>query len=230
MPSSRSALLLDEARKFIPGGVNSANRLVEPFQFFARSKGSRIWDADGNEFIDYHAGFGPPILGHNNPKVNKFVKETMDEIDFIGVGGMEMETRVAEKIVLHVPSAEKVLLCTSGSEATYHALRLARAHTRRKKIIKFQGCYHGWHDAILTNVLSAPDKLGKLDPHSKGILPEVLSNTIVVDFNDLEGVRRAVRANRGCRRDNTRADPAQHRIHPSQARIHQGIEGARGQG
>ena len=110
-------------------------------------------------------------MGHNNPKVNRFVKETMEEIDLVGVGTMEMETKVAAKIVQHVPSADRVLLCGSGSEATLHALRLARAHTKRKKIIKFQGCYHGWHDSLLTNVISAPERLGKLDPHSRGFFP-----------------------------------------------------------
>lgn len=192
----KSASLFEEARKYIPGGVNSNNRYVEPNQVFSRARGSRIWDVDGNEYIDYHAAFGPVILGHNNPKVNRFVKEIMDEIDLVGVGSFELEMKVAKKLVQHVPSAKKVLLCGSGSEATYHAIRVSRAHTKRSKIIKFQGCYHGWHDSVLMNVISAAERVGKRDPHSLGIPPHVLADTIVLDFNDLEAVERAVKANR----------------------------------
>jgi glutamate-1-semialdehyde 2,1-aminomutase len=196
MRNDRSLRLFEDARKYIPGGVNTSLRILDPPLVFTRAKGSKIYDADGNEYIDYHAAFGPPILGHNNPEVNRRVMEIINEIDLIGVGTAEIEIRAAELIVKHVPSIEKVLFCNSGSEATYHAVRLARAVTGRKKLIKFQGCYHGWHDYLLMNVISPPDKIGKKDPLSAGMLPEAIENTIVVDFNDLEGVERAVKAHR----------------------------------
>lgn len=188
--------MFEKACRFIPGGVNTSIRILDPPIVFTRARGSRIYDADGNEYIDYHAAFGPPILGHNNPEVNRRVMEIMSEIDLVGVGTAEIEIRAAELIVKHVPSIEKVLFCNSGSEATYHAVRLARAVTGRKKLIKFQGCYHGWHDYLLMNVISPPDKIGRKDPLSAGMLPEAIDNTIVVDFNDLESVERAVKTHR----------------------------------
>jgi len=194
MRNDNSLRLFEEARKYIPGGVNTSIRMLDPPIVFTKARGSKIYDADGNEYIDYHAAFGPPILGHNNPEVNQRVKEIMNELDLIGVGTAEIEIRAAELIVKHVPSIEKVLFCNSGSEATYHAVRLARAVTGRKKLIKFQGCYHGWHDYLLMNVISPPDKIGKKDPLSAGMLPEAIENTIVVDFNDLEGVERVVKS------------------------------------
>jgi glutamate-1-semialdehyde 2,1-aminomutase len=104
---------------------------------------------------------------------------------------------LARKICQHVPSAGKVLLCTSGSQATFHAIRVARAFTGRKKIIKFQGCYHGIEDSLLRNVASPRDKVGQLDPGSAGIVPEVLAHTLVCDFNDLDGVEQALAAHAG---------------------------------
>ncbi|MEM2041664.1 MAG: aspartate aminotransferase family protein [Nitrososphaerota archaeon] len=197
MKNTRSLELFEKACRLIPGGVNTSIRILDPPIVFTKARGSRIYDADGNEYIDYHAAFGPPILGHNNPEVNRRVMEIMSEVDLIGVGTAEIEIRAAELIVKHVPSIEKVLFCNSGSEATYHAVRLARAVTGRKKLIKFQGCYHGWHDYLLMNVISAPDKIGKKDPLSAGMLPEAVENTIVLDFNDLDGVERTVKMHRG---------------------------------
>ncbi|MEM2803659.1 MAG: aminotransferase class III-fold pyridoxal phosphate-dependent enzyme, partial [Nitrososphaerota archaeon] len=197
MKNTRSLELFEKACRLIPGGVNTSIRILDPPIVFTKARGSRIYDADGNEYIDYHAAFGPPILGHNNPEVNRRVMEIMSEVDLIGVGTAEIEIRAAELIVKHVPSIEKVLFCNSGSEATYHAVRLARAVTGRKKLIKFQGCYHGWHDYLLMNVISAPDKIGKKDPLSAGMLPEAVENTIVLDFNDLDGVERTVKTHRG---------------------------------
>lgn len=100
-------------------------------------------------------------------------------VDLIGVGAHELEVELAEKICQHVPSAEKVVFCNSGSEATFLALRLARAATGRQKIIKFQGCYHGWHDAVLLNVISQPERIGRKDPLSPGMTPQVIDDTIV---------------------------------------------------
>ncbi len=120
---------------------------------------------------------------------------TIRETDLYGISTTELEVELAKKVVAHVPSVEQVLFCCTGSEATFHAVRLARAATGRRKLVKFQGCYHGWHDYLLRNVLSAPELVGQRDPVSAGMLDEAVDNTLVCDFNDLEGVERAVRAN-----------------------------------
>lgn len=185
---SQSHTIFDYAQQFIPGGVSSANRLVDPNISFTRAEGAYIYDEDGKQYIDYHAAFGPPVLGHCHPDVNRRVYEELSRQDLIGVGSSQREAQLAEKIVGHIPCAEKVMFCNSGSEATYAALRLARAVTGRRKIVKFQGCYHGWHDAVLMNVISAPDKIGHKDPISAGMTPEVIDDTLVLPFNDVEAI------------------------------------------
>lgn len=188
----RSQELFNIAQQYIPGGVSSANRRVEPNLTFTHAQGPYIYDADGQRYIDYHAAFGPAILGHCHPEVNQRVIEVVQNIDLIGVGSGEMETQLAKKIVEHVPSAEKVVFCNSGSEATYSALRVARAATGRRKLIKFQGCYHGWHDAILMNVITPADKVGQKDVLSAGVTPEVIDDTLVLRFNDAEELTRVI--------------------------------------
>ena len=168
--------------------MSSANRLVEPNLVFTRAQGAYIFDADGKRYIDYHAAFGPPVLGHCHPEVNRAVTDAISKMDLVGIGANAMEAQLAQKIAQHVPSAEKVMFCNSGSEATFAAVRLARAATGRRKLIKFQGCYHGHHDAVLMNVISAPDKIGTKDPLSAGMTPEVVDDTIVLPFNDVEEI------------------------------------------
>ena len=194
---AQSAKLVEEACRFIPGGVNTSLRKIEPSLVFARAEGARIYDADGNEYIDFHGAFGPIILGHRFPAVNQKVVEAIGELDLFGVGITELEIRLAEKIVQHLPSAERALICNTGSEATHHAVRVSRAVTGRQKLIKFQGCFHGWHDYLLRNIVSPPDKIGKRDPASAGMLEEAIDNTIVCTFNDLDSVEQAVKENRG---------------------------------
>ena len=197
--TERSTQLFAEARRYIPGGVNTSIRVLPRNLVFTRAQGSKIYDADGNEYVDYHAAFGPPILGHCHPVVNQRVFETLQQIDLIGTGTTELETQLAKKICEHVPCAEKVLFCNSGSEATYHAIRLARAVTGRQKIIKFQGCYHGFHDAVAMNVISSPEVAGAgrgpypHDPLSAGAVKEAVENTIVLTFNNIHEVADAVR-------------------------------------
>lgn len=191
---TKSAELFDLARTYIPGGINTTIRAINPPLVFTRAEGACIYDADGNGYIDYHAAFGPPILGHCHPGVNRAVFDTLSQIDLIGVGTTELEARLAQKICQHVPSAEKVLFCNSGSEATFSAIRLARAVTGKKKLIKFQGCYHGHHDAVLMNVITPPEKMGQRDILSAGMSPEVAENTIVLTFNSLAEVEQAVKA------------------------------------
>ncbi len=194
---ANSQRLYEEACQFIPGGVNSSLRNVEPHLVFKHTRGAILEDADGNEYIDYQTAFGPPLLGHNHPEVNRRVVEALAGALLPGAGTTELEIEVARKINQHVPSAEKVLLCSTGSEATYHAIRVSRAVTGRPKIIKFQGCYHGFHDYVLRNIASPRDLVGRLDPASAGILPEALANTLVCTFNDLEDVERTLKSHRG---------------------------------
>lgn len=194
---ANSERLYEQACQVLPGGVNSSVRNIVPHLVFKKTTGALLVDVDGNEYIDYQCAFGPPLLGHNHPAVNRRVAEAFEACLLPGVGTTELEIGVAEKIRQHIPSAQKVLLCNTGAEATYHAIRVARALTGRKKIIKFQGCYHGFHDYVLRNVISPPEKVGKLDAGSAGILPEVLENTLVCTFNDLHDVERALESNRG---------------------------------
>ncbi|RGC65280.1 Glutamate-1-semialdehyde 2,1-aminomutase [Micromonospora sp. MW-13] len=187
------ATLAERARRVIPGGVNSGQRSIPGLTelVIARASGAHFWDADGRQYTDYHAAFGPPLLGHNDPDVNAAVTEAGKRLDLCGVAVTDGEVQLAETLAELVPSIDKVLLTSTGSEATFHALRVARAATGRRLVVKFQGCYHGWHDSVSLNVISAPDRVGTVDPISTGILPEVLDATLVLRFNDAAAVRAA---------------------------------------
>lgn len=192
-----NAQLYEEANLYSPGGVHTSIRNVEPHLIFKKAEGAYIEDVEGNRFIDYQAAFGPFILGHNFPYVNEKVIEAISRTDLFGVGTTDLEIELAKKVCKYVPSSEQVLFCNSGSEATYHAIRLARAVTEKTKIIKFQGCYHGWHDYVARNMLSDWDKIGKRDPGSAGMLEEAIDNTLVCKFNDLDNVEETLRKHKG---------------------------------
>jgi glutamate-1-semialdehyde 2,1-aminomutase len=186
--------LAARAARVIPGGVNSGQRRVPGLEelVIASTSGSTFTDGDGNVYTDYHAAFGPPLLGHGDPDVDAAVASAAREVGLMGIGVTRIEVELAEKIVEHVPSVEQVLLTETGSEATFHALRVARAATGRRHVVKFQGCYHGWHDSVAMNVISLPENVGRKDPLSKGILPEVVDATIICKFNDADEVERAL--------------------------------------
>jgi glutamate-1-semialdehyde 2,1-aminomutase len=186
--------LAARASRVIPGGVNSGQRRVPGLEelVIAATSGSTFTDGNGKTYTDYHAAFGPPLLGHNDPDVDGAVAEAARNVGLMGIGVTQIEVELAERICDVVPSVEKVLLTETGSEATFHALRVARAATGRRHIVKFQGCYHGWHDSVAMNVISLPENLGKNDPLSKGILPEVIEATIVCKWNDADEVERAL--------------------------------------
>jgi glutamate-1-semialdehyde 2,1-aminomutase len=191
--ADRGTELAERARRVIPGGVNSGQRSIPGLAdlVITAANGARFTDATGREYVDYHAAFGPPLLGHNDPDVNAAVAEAGRTADLCGVGVTPGEVELAEHLCELVPSLEQVLLTSTGSEATFHALRVARAATGRRLVVKFQGCYHGWHDSVSLNVISAPDRVGAHDPISTGILPEVLDATLVLPFNDVAAVRAA---------------------------------------
>jgi glutamate-1-semialdehyde 2,1-aminomutase len=149
-----------------------------------RGRGGHIEDVDGRRLVDYHAAYGAVLLGHGYPAQLRRVADAVKDGVLFGLGVTESETLLAEKIAAHIPSAERVLLCGSGSEATLHAIRVARAATKRPKIIKFQGAYHGFHDYVAKNFLSRR-------PFSAGALEAALENTLVCEFNDLANVEAA---------------------------------------
>jgi len=195
--SSHKQTLLREASQFTPGGVNSSLRNIEPRMVIVKAEGAYIYDIDGQRYLDYQAAFGPPILGHTHPQVTARIRQTLETLDLPGVGVTVLEVELAKKLVHHIPSVEKVLLCNSGSEATYHALRLSRAVTGRKKVIKFQGCYHGFHDSVAMNVITPAERMGQRDPFSKGSLAEVIENTLICEFNNLDQVAATLEQHRG---------------------------------
>jgi len=186
--------LAARAAAVIPGGVNSGQRRVPGLEdlVVTATSGATFTDAEGRTYTDYHAAFGPPLLGHNDPDVDAAVAATARSVGLMGVGVTPVEIELAERLCELVPSVERALLTETGSEATFHAIRVARAATGRRYVIKFQGCYHGWHDAVAMNVISLPENVGRHDPLSKGVLPEVTEATIVCRFNDADDVERAL--------------------------------------
>jgi glutamate-1-semialdehyde 2,1-aminomutase len=184
-----SQRLLAEAAEYIPGGVNTCRRQSTQGLCFERGEGAYLWDLDGRRYVDYHAAYGAILLGHSHPAVTERVSNAIRDTVLFGAGVTRAEVELARRIVEHVPSADQVVVCNSGSEATYHAIRLARGVTGREKIVKFQGCYDGFHDYVLRNVLSAPDRVGQRDPHSKGMLEAAIDATLVCRFNDLDDVQ-----------------------------------------
>jgi glutamate-1-semialdehyde 2,1-aminomutase len=194
--ASRSSQLFARALARIPGGVNSPVRAFrglgrEPF-FVERAEGSRIWDVDGNEYIDYVGTWGPAILGHAPAVVIDAIRAAAARGVSFGIPN-PLEVEMAELICRWVPSIEKVRMVNSGTEATMSCLRLARGFTGRDKIIKFEGCYHGHVDALLVQAGSGALTHGR--PDSAGVPAEFAALTICVPFNDIEAVRAAFREN-----------------------------------
>jgi glutamate-1-semialdehyde 2,1-aminomutase len=188
---ARSRELLRSARRFLPGGVNTAKRKIAPALCVRRGQGAYIETLDGARLLDHHCAYGAVFLGYAYPEISARVWEEIRTGLLFGVGVTELELEAAQKIVKHVPCAELVLMCGSGSEATFHAIRLARAATGRERILKFQGCYHGSHDYLALNYLSAAERLGAPDPFSAGIPADVVNKTLVCRFNDLNDVEAA---------------------------------------
>ncbi|MEV4677057.1 aspartate aminotransferase family protein [Actinomadura sp. NPDC049382] len=183
------AELLAAAQAVIPGGVNSATRLVGVPHAITAASGAHVTDADGRRYLDYHAAFGAILLGHAAPEVDDAVRAAIGGVDLVGWGVTEPEIELARLVTETIPSAEQMISAMSGSEATAQAVRLSRAVTGRPLIVKFQGGFHGWHDAVARNVISAPDRAYGSDPLSGGILPEALDATLIAEFNDLDSVR-----------------------------------------
>lgn len=196
--SNQSQKLFKRAVKVIPGGVNSPVRAFravggQPL-FITRAQGAFLYDADGNAYIDYVGSWGPMILGHAQPKVLSALAKAMRNGTSYGAP-TALEVELAELMVEAVPSMEKVRLVSSGTEATMSAVRLARAFTRRDKIIKFDGCYHGHSDSFLVRAGSGVATLGL--PDSPGVPAAFTANTLSLPFNDIDAVKNAIRENEG---------------------------------
>jgi glutamate-1-semialdehyde 2,1-aminomutase len=193
----KSDQLFAEALKYIPGGVNSpvrAFRAVGGNPFFVnRAAGSKVWDVDGNELIDYVLTWGPAILGHAHPKIIAAVKAAAELGTSFGIPNPH-EVTMAKRICELVPSVQKVRMTSSGTEACMSAIRLARGFTKRDKIIKFDGCYHGHVDSLLVRAGSGALTFGH--PDSAGIPAAFTSHTIVAPYNDAEAVKAIFAANK----------------------------------
>lgn len=178
-----------EAKEYIPGGVNSPVRSYRGVggtpPFIARAEGSRLYDIDGNEYIDYVLSWGPMILGHAYPGVTEALREALYKGTSYGAPTL-LETELAKMVTQAVPSMELVRMVNSGTEATMSVLRLARAYTKRSKIVKFAGCYHGHHDSLLVKAGSGATTLGV--PDSPGVTENIASGTITANYNDAEGL------------------------------------------
>ena len=198
MTRARSTQLYSNAQKLIPGGVNSPARAWgsvggDPL-FLKKASGSRIWDVDDNELIDYVCSWGPMILGHAHPAVIDAAVEATRSGTSFGAP-TELEVEMARRVVDAVPSIEAIRFVSSGTEATMSALRLARARTGRSKILKFNGGYHGHEDALLVEAGSGLANQGIAS--SAGVHPEYAASTLVAEFNDVDSVRLLLQANTG---------------------------------
>jgi glutamate-1-semialdehyde 2,1-aminomutase len=194
---NQSAKILTEANRYIAGGVVSLNRKVDPAIIFKEGKGSKIYDIDGKEYIDYHAAFAPHLLGHNYDAVNNAVLEIIrNQISLIGSGTNELEIGLAKLICKIIPSLELIQITNTGSEATAHAIRLSRAYTGKEHIILMIGGYNGWHNDVARAVLPSRAQMGPrvspgeypFIPSSAGIPEAVKQKVHCINFNDLASV------------------------------------------
>ncbi len=190
MKTHQSAALFEKAQALIPGGVNSPVRAFKGVggvpRFIERGEGACVWDADGNRYLDYVLSWGPLILGHAHPRVVEALQEAVSRGTSYGAP-TRLENELAELVISLIPSIEMIRFVNSGTEATMSALRLARAHTGREKIIKFAGCYHGHADMLLVQAGSGVATLGL--PDSPGVPGSTTANTLTVPYNDLEAVQ-----------------------------------------
>ncbi len=201
MDFPNSKRLYEEAKKYVPGGGSSNVRVTQehaPFPIlFRKGQGSKVWDVDGNEYIDYLLSYGALILGHCHPKIIEAVKNQLSDATMMGTT-TELEISAAKKVCEMVPCADLVKFCSTGTEATMNAIRIARAYTGRDKIVKFEGHYHGHHDYVLYSVVADPMLAGlehapcKL-PWFPGVPDEVAKTVILASWNNLSLLERTLK-------------------------------------
>lgn len=192
MRREKSEALYEKAKTYFPGGVNSPVRAFKSVGgsplFIERGKGSHIWDADGNEYIDFCGSWGPLILGHANGKVVEAIQKTVENGSSFGAP-TRLENELAELILSNNPYIKKIRFVSSGTEAVMSAIRLARGYTKRNKILKFEGCYHGHSDSLLVKAGSGLVTFGNTS--SAGVPESFVNETIVVSLNNQEAVKQA---------------------------------------
>lgn len=197
MNIERSKLLFERAKKILPGGVNSPVRAFKSVGgtpvFIERGEGSKIYDVDGNEYIDYIGSWGPHLFGHNPPFIKEAIKDSLEKGTSFGIP-TELEIKIAELVRELVPSIEMIRFVSSGTEATMSAVRVARGYTKRAKIIKFEGCYHGHADFFLIKAGSGALTFGV--PTSPGVTEGNAKDTLVADFNKIESVKNLISKNK----------------------------------
>jgi glutamate-1-semialdehyde 2,1-aminomutase len=200
--TSRSKALWEKARKVMPMGTASNSRMYEPYPIYIdHAEGSRVWDVDGNEYLDHNLSFGAIVVGHRNSVVMNAVAKQLTVGTMYGISH-PLECELAEEICRRFPFLDRVRFSNSGTESTLHALRLAKAFTGRPKIVKMEGAYHGLHDAVMISVKPDPDRWGDSCipspvPASAGVNLDHDSNTLVAQFNDAECLERVLRQARG---------------------------------
>ena len=197
MNTEKSKKLFDEAKKYIPGGVNSPVRAFKSVGgdplFIRRGEGSKFWDVDGNEFIDYIGSWGPHLFGHNPSFIIDALKSAIENGTSFGAP-TELEVEMAKLITELVPSVEMVRMINSGTEATMSAVRAARGYTEREKFIKFEGCYHGHADYFLIKAGSGALTLGV--PTSPGVTKGNAADTLLADYNDIDSIKKLLSSNK----------------------------------
>lgn len=193
MKFENSEKLYNEAKKLIPGGVSSPVRAIQPYPFYtASANGAYIYDEDGNAFIDYCMAYGPMILGHNPPAIQQALKDQLDKGWLYGTP-TALEVEMANRVADLYPSVDMMRFVSSGSEATMSAIRLARGYTKKNKIIKIEGGFHGAHDAVLVKAGSGATTHG--EPNSPGIPSSVTEHTLQVPYNDIEKMADVIEKN-----------------------------------
>src|SRR5664280_2926723 len=197
MNTIKSQKLFDEAKQLIPGGVNSPVRAFKSVGgnplFIERGEGSKIYDVDGNEFIEYIGSWGPHLFGHNPPFIKDALLKAIENGTSFGTP-TELEVKMAKLIIELVPSVEMIRMVNSGTEATMSAVRAARGYTGKEKFIKFEGCYHGHADYFLIKAGSGALTLGI--PTSPGVTKGNVADTLLADYNDIVSIKRLVKANK----------------------------------
>jgi glutamate-1-semialdehyde 2,1-aminomutase len=199
VPHERSRALFERARNLIPGGALGQGSAVDPYPLYmSKALGSRMWDVDGNEYIDFHCAFGAVLLGHNDARLRRIIDNTLNEHGLVFATAHPLESDLAEHIVRLLPSAERVIFACTGSEATYHAVRLSRAFTGRPLILKFEGNYHGWHDYTQWSVhfdpaLGGPKESPTPVSGSNGMMPGADRAVVTCGYNDIATLKEQFR-------------------------------------
>lgn len=194
----KSRELYDRARLVEPAGVQGEGRFYDPRPvFMRRAKGARIWDVDGNEYIDFHLSYGPSLLGYNDDRVAAAVLAVLRDEGVLFALPHPREVELAETLVRLIPSAEKAIFTAEGSSSIYHAVRAARAYSGKAGVLKFEGAYHGWQDDVYASVAPSRDEAGPFDRPavaggSAGALPEAKSHIFVAPWNNLHVTRAIV--------------------------------------